>query len=912
MPLPLPNLDTRRWADLVEEGRALIPRYAPQWSDHNIHDPGITLIELFAWLIEADIYRTNRISPRHRRKFLQLLGFAPRPPQRAHVVLKFAMKPGHLPMQLPAGLTLVASQGGTQIPFRLLNDLLIIDTEIAAVQSFDGRAYADHTRAQRGYFGFPLWGADPIVPLPADPQKQPAFYLGLSKTFPIGQPVKLWFRFAGSHSGSIERQRLMDETQAAQAACQSIYPTLQCPPMAVTCGYDLRLISAATAGGLVNEGHNLIVVALVGTKLHIRIFDANGTRTLDKAEDELISGRTLTALKSQLNPLHDNSDLSQNQKQKIIRDAILIAGYNPADQWCPPEPDVNLLIPPPPTAVATLLLHHSIRIAWDYWDGGAWRTLDDTQNQVIDETRGFTLDGSVMFTLPTPLASERFGVVKDKFYYLRARLIAGPPDYLPTVSNIEINAMEAEQVTSARGTFVIRPGVLPAPGKEPQVGKLGRLSIELDKDGAVTKLAFAPAGDGLEVRVVAYVPATPSVPGILTMTMVLAGRGTGLPGLKVALPGAPVVPNSTRVWTISNGKPEEWSMRPDLDASGRTDAHFALAATSGEIIFGDGERGRVVPLDAAILASFDVISAANGNVPAKVSWHLTNADDDFNRALLGTDPKTVADAFGAIENPVPATGGADEEALEHAAGRAAEVVWAHERLLDLCAASESRRTLDGLDRNRVLARAAPKRATTLIDYERLALDVPGAPVARARAWAGLDPGFPCLKAPGTVVVIVVPWLPAKLPMASSALLEAVRRYLDRRRLVGTRLVVVGPRYVEVTVRATLAVKANALFGRVLDDVRAALDNFLDPLCGGPDKHGWPFGRDVYRSEVLEVIDKVAGVDHIENLELIGDGHPSQCGNLCVGLLRLVTPGTHILEVAENLIPKGGSHACTEG
>jgi hypothetical protein len=60
MPLPLPNLDTRRYDDLVAEMRALIPQLAPEWSNHNIADPGITLIELLAWLTEATLYRLNR------------------------------------------------------------------------------------------------------------------------------------------------------------------------------------------------------------------------------------------------------------------------------------------------------------------------------------------------------------------------------------------------------------------------------------------------------------------------------------------------------------------------------------------------------------------------------------------------------------------------------------------------------------------------------------------------------------------------------------------------------------------------------------------------------------------------------------------------------------------------------------
>lgn len=73
MPLTLPNLDDRRYADLVEEARTLIPGYAPEWTNHNPSDPGITLIELFAWLSEMLIYRLNRVSDDNLRRFLKLL-----------------------------------------------------------------------------------------------------------------------------------------------------------------------------------------------------------------------------------------------------------------------------------------------------------------------------------------------------------------------------------------------------------------------------------------------------------------------------------------------------------------------------------------------------------------------------------------------------------------------------------------------------------------------------------------------------------------------------------------------------------------------------------------------------------------------------------------------------------------------
>ncbi|GAB6095359.1 hypothetical protein JCM14469_16110 [Desulfatiferula olefinivorans] len=73
MPIALPDLDDRRYEDLVDELLALIPRYAPGWTDHNASDPGIMLVELFAWLTEALIYRLNRIPEASTASFFRLL-----------------------------------------------------------------------------------------------------------------------------------------------------------------------------------------------------------------------------------------------------------------------------------------------------------------------------------------------------------------------------------------------------------------------------------------------------------------------------------------------------------------------------------------------------------------------------------------------------------------------------------------------------------------------------------------------------------------------------------------------------------------------------------------------------------------------------------------------------------------------
>lgn len=74
MTIPRLELDNRTFDDLVEELRALIPRYCPEWTNHNLSDPGITLIELFCWVAEGLIYRSNRIPEASQRRILELLG----------------------------------------------------------------------------------------------------------------------------------------------------------------------------------------------------------------------------------------------------------------------------------------------------------------------------------------------------------------------------------------------------------------------------------------------------------------------------------------------------------------------------------------------------------------------------------------------------------------------------------------------------------------------------------------------------------------------------------------------------------------------------------------------------------------------------------------------------------------------
>lgn len=80
MPIKLPNLDDRTFADLVAEAHTMIPVHAPEWTNHNESDPGITLVELFAYLTEMQIYRLNRVTDANVCAFLKLIDGVERDP----------------------------------------------------------------------------------------------------------------------------------------------------------------------------------------------------------------------------------------------------------------------------------------------------------------------------------------------------------------------------------------------------------------------------------------------------------------------------------------------------------------------------------------------------------------------------------------------------------------------------------------------------------------------------------------------------------------------------------------------------------------------------------------------------------------------------------------------------------------
>jgi len=131
MPLPLPHLDDRDFDQLIDEARSMIPVHAPEWTDHNASDPGVTLLELFAYLTEMGLYRLDRVSAADRRTFLRLLGADVGVARAASAVLVFERTTPGGALSLPAGLQVGSADDG--VVFQTLASLDVVDARVVSL-----------------------------------------------------------------------------------------------------------------------------------------------------------------------------------------------------------------------------------------------------------------------------------------------------------------------------------------------------------------------------------------------------------------------------------------------------------------------------------------------------------------------------------------------------------------------------------------------------------------------------------------------------------------------------------------------------------------------------------------------------------------------------------------------------------
>jgi predicted phage baseplate assembly protein len=146
MPLPAPDLDDRRFQDLVDEAKRFVQRRCPEWTDHNVSDPGIILIETFAQMTDHLIYRLNQVPDRMYISFLNLIGLRMLPPTPARAPVTFWLSsPARTRQTIEAGTRVGTLRTATteSVVFTTAQELTVVPCTLAKVRTVSEADAAD-------------------------------------------------------------------------------------------------------------------------------------------------------------------------------------------------------------------------------------------------------------------------------------------------------------------------------------------------------------------------------------------------------------------------------------------------------------------------------------------------------------------------------------------------------------------------------------------------------------------------------------------------------------------------------------------------------------------------------------------------------------------------------------------------
>jgi predicted phage baseplate assembly protein len=975
--IPPPKLDDRTFHDIVAEAISMIPRYAPEWTNHNPSDPGITLIELAAWMTDQLIYRLNQVPDKNYVAFLNLLGIKLRAPRAAKGILRFTLVEGAQKQRVPRGSQVSTPQATEEhtVTFETARDCVVTQARPDRCFSYYDESYAENSRY--------------IDPLPGTAD-------GAFEVFAGAQRVERYLylsdpRFANTGESSLLRVFLGTPERGGRDLAR----LLEWEYWEGTRWKDLQASSVEVDRGEVAFMGPLrfeptTVNHIEGLWLRGRL--AEVPQSPEDTEIDTIRSR-VEVIGEGLLPTQAYANLDNNAFLQLdLGKNIYPFGKEPTvDCILYLACDELLATPDAYVSIEMLLADSSVIprpnpsdqlvLAFEYWDGKRWRHLGRSASRGVlpgagdeigfhDDTKALSQSGNISFRRPRDMDSlELNGVTKR---WMRIRIEKGdygeqgqytlenekwifkddrplrPPalrsisfryreDYRDVRHALAFNDFQFTDVTEvARTEFTIFQPFNAKPDESPalylgftqrppndaigmyfhldeELG-LGALpsdendvaTAELDKYETMRRLAWESGQrviwefwDGREWEPLSVDDETsgftssgfvhfvspedwvisskfteerywlrarleqggyvkpPRVRMIVTNAIdaynqeTIRGetlgssdaspmqqckflRGPLLDDEKVEIrerqkpsaeelaeigadrvrPVEPENPQNNEVWVT-------WKRVDSFFASGPRSRHYMLDYVSGVITFGDGRRG-MVPQEGKnniIATSYRIGGGSLGNVNA-------NTLTSLGRALAYIE--TVA-------NPLPATGGADRETIDEAKSRAPYTIKSRDR------------------------------AVTTEDYEMLALRA-STQLARARC-------VPDRSNRGHVTLALVPKgetrgeeLTRRL-VPSNEVLRFVKRYLDDRKLVGTVLNVVRPKYKDLSLRVILIRRSVGTSDRLRKDIELKLRRYLHSLVGGRDGKGWEFGRPVLKAELIHLVEEVPGVEGVDGLDI---------------------------------------------
>ncbi len=975
--IPPPKLDDRNFHDIVAEAISMIPRYAPEWTNHNPSDPGITLIELAAWMTDLLIYRLNQVPDKNYVAFLNLLGIKLRSPRAAKALTRFTLVEGSQKQRVPRGTQVSTPQATEEhtVTFETARDVMITFARPDRCFSYFDDAYAENSR----YIDAPAGTVNDAFEIFAGAQRIERFlYLSDPRFANTGESALLRIYLGTPERGGRDLARLLEWEYWEGTRWKELEPAL----IEIDRGEIAFMGPLRFAPTTVNHVEGLWVRGRLA-----EVPESPEDTEIDtiRARVEVV-GDGLMPTQAYAN-LDSNAFLQLDLGKHIYpfgkepkTDCILYLACDELLQTADAYISIEMLLSdtsiiPKPNPSEQLV------IAFEYFDGKRWRHLGRSAPRGAlpgagdelgfhDETKALSQSGTVSFRRPKDMESTeingvakrwiRFRIEKgdygaqgeytlsdDKWVFKDERPLRPPAlrsitfryreDYRDVRHVLSFNDFQYTDVTEVARTeytifqpFSAKAEESPAmylgfAGKPPNDPlnlyfqldeELGLGSVptdeaavatnELEKYETMKRLSwetgqrvvweywsgrewsplsvddetagFTSSGFAVFLAPDDWVASSkfteerhwlrarleqggyvkpPRIRMIVTNAVdaynhetirnEILGQSDGSPMQVMKFLRGPLLddeivevrerqmppaeeiadlgPDAARRVEPENPQNNEaWVRYKRVDsffASGPRSRHYTLDYVTGLVTFGDGRRGIVPPegKNNVTAPNYRIGGGAPGNVNA-------NTLTSLGRALAYID---------TVSNPLPATGGADRETIEEAKNRAPYTIKSRDR------------------------------AVTSEDYEMLALRA-STSLARARC-------VPDRSNRGHVTLALVPKgdlrgqeMTRRLT-PSNEVLRFVKRYLDERKLVGTVLNVVRPRYKDLSVRVVLIRRTVGTSDRLRKDIEVKLRKFLHALVGGRDGKGWEFGRPVLKAELIHLAEEVPGVEGVDQLDI---------------------------------------------
>ncbi len=732
------NLDDRTFKDMVESAKKMIPGLIPEWTDENHHDPGITLIELFAWLIEMQQYYLDRVTTKNELKFLKLLGIKPKSVAlaKSNVTFDNPLKNTYLPVGTPLG-----ARGEV---FETTQGYFLLSAKIEKVISVCEKQIWDYTEQNNE------WGTA-FYPFGNEAKSGSRLYIGLNEALP--------------------------------------------------------------------EGINI--------HISLNVFEDYPVPAVIPSEGEFIP---------------------------------------------------------------------SAKLIWKYYDGNEWRNI----NVIKDSTYNLHFKGQLIFSIDKPMMPLQLEYLPEaERYWLCCIVEEDGYEIAPKLCELGFNTVEVIHrntlcnfyhfsATGKPNQQYIHSGHLALTGKccvqTKEIIEDNEVWVNWERVDSLSKSKPADRhfelnldfiknycsilfGDGTNGKIpdegidnIRFISCSHS----FEESALIAGSN-GLPNQKVKTNIRDIISDSFKIQVGQKLKGingfcwADWIRVDNFDNSTPTDKHYILNDDTGEILFGDNERGAIP--QSLEMNNISIISCQTGGM--EKGNVKTN---EINEVCSEID--SLRDI--QVLKSTPAEGGNSKESIQDAKQRA-------------------RRELKEL-----------YKAVTCEDYEELAKMTPGLRVAKVKAIPLFEPGlkgYPDNHVKAKVCVVAVPFSTVEKPLPSKQFLENMRRHLDKFRLITTEVEVIPPEYVKITVSAVVVVEQHINLNS--QKIKDALKEMLSPVGGGEESEGWDFGRTVYKGDIYGRIKQISGVEYVRDLKIQFEGRAAEIdsgGDVRLHPHAIVYSGEHKIHV----------------